>query len=35
MGYPLEIIITVERQEFAAVGRQRRNLAAPDGGKAI
>jgi hypothetical protein len=35
MGYPLERLITVERQQFAAVGRRRRNLAARDGGKAI
>ncbi len=35
IGYPLERLIMVERQQFAAVGRQRRNLAAPDGGKSI
>jgi hypothetical protein len=32
MGYPLERCITVERQQSAADGRRRRNLAAPDGG---
>jgi hypothetical protein len=32
IGYPLEMMVRVKRQQFAALGRQRRNLAAREAG---
>jgi hypothetical protein len=35
MDYPLERRVTVERQQLAALDRQRRNLAAGEGDKSM